>query len=359
MLNEEKRKEQITEAYLKILSREPDVAGLNNYLFSDLSIESIEESLKTSKEYLTIQQANNFSGTVKSLGSGELLIMGSSPKTSANVESLRKAGIQAILNLCAPVPNPFDTSWCKYSLNVPLKSDEPISLEDLHKILDFMYENIVLAGRKTFIYSTDGMCRSPIVVALFLVAEKKLKFSDAIPILISKHKNINPSREMVSADVLEATKNYKFKGSIDRGTKDNVGAVLKDTQLDSVSVNISEYVEVTDRIYVGKDISPLVLEKLGALKIETVLDLNEKKVDLPPNKNSMSFVHLPMFPNSIDSLIPVALRAVKKYSLRGKIYIHGELPVVLMFVEGYMAANKSEFPDLKRISKVRGQLLTL
>ena len=93
--------------------------------------------------------------------------------------------------------------------------------------------------------------------------------------------------------------------------------------------------------------------------MEIVLDFNEKKIELPPNQSNMSFVHLPMFSNSLDTLIPVALRAVKKYSFRGKVYVHGELPIILMFVEGYVAAHKSEFQDLKKLSKVRGQLLTL
>ena len=359
MVDEEKRKEQIKEAYLKILLREPDTGGLHNYLYSDLSIEAIEETLKSSTEYLAIQQANNFSGTVKALGSGELLVMGASPKKSAHVESLKNAGIQAILDLCEPITSPLDFSWCKYNLNVPLKSDEPIALGDLERILDFLYENIVLAGRKTFIYSTDGMCRSPIVVALFLVAEKKLKFSDAIPILISKHKNINPSREMVSAAVLDATKSYKFKGSGKPVVKNNIGDLVKNTQLGAAPVNTVGFVEVTDRICVGRGITPLMLEKLKDLKVEIVLDFNEKKIELPPNQSNMSFVHLPMFSNSLDTLIPVALRAVKKYSFRGKVYVHGELPIILMFVEGYVAAHKSEFQDLKKLSKVRGQLLTL
>jgi len=350
-LSQEERKSKITELYRTILERDPDESGLKSYVFSDLPLSQIESALRNSVEYTDLQRRKNFGATIESLGSGELMMMGSTPKKLDHVKSLQRIGVSSLLNLDTVVEDPSIFEGFDSYLHVPLRKDEPIPLDKLSDCLNFIYNSILVKENKTFIFSERGVERAPTMVALFLIAEKKYSLKTALSVIMSKQKIINPRRDLISSDVLEAAKNFQFTGPIPP-------RVLKAAQ--AAQDDRIPFVKITETLIVGKTASSLTLHKLKEFGFDTILDLNEERSELPDGAGWFSHVHIPTSEKQLDSVLKVALRSANKYALRGKVYVMTSNPgVLLMFAENYMANFVKDISGPADIGKIRAQLVSL
>jgi hypothetical protein len=321
--SEEKRKKAVEEIYLRLLEREPDTAGLNAYLYSDIPLEQVEIEILNSVEYSNLQRKKHFGANVESLGSKEMLLMGSSPSTYEHIKTLKEGGVKAVLNLDNSVSDDYPSSEFEHYLNVPLDRDKLITIDDLNRILNFLYRSMIVLGKKSFVHSDRGVERSPMVVALFLMAERKLSFKEAITILTTKQSVANPGINLISSEILKAAKDFVFE------TNEEATVDEKILSLD--------FVEITNTLVVGKKLNSFVADKLKISGVKTVLDMNTEKIDLPSNCRWFSHMHIPVDEKQLSTIMKVALRSANKYSKNGKLYVVCKsIPILLMFVENYL-----------------------
>jgi len=348
------RKEAIEALYLHLLERGADMPGLHTYVNSTLSIKEIEDDMRKSHEYVILCRQKDFGKQVESLGSGERLLMGSSPKTEENVALLKSSGINTILNLDSPFEGKVDLSWCTRYLNVSLNNDVSIDTEKLEMILDFIYTSLSLSDTRLFIHSSRGLSRAPMVIALFLMADKKIRLYDALQLVLSKHRMVNPSRALVSAEVLTFVKNYKHRGTVLKNVP-----LSTPTVFDKASKSLG-MVSVTDTVFVGKDITTQLAATLKAAKIDVVIDINEDKKKIDSAAQWFSHIHLPIPDKHINEMLPVVIRNVKRYSSKGRLIVVGEsIPKLVMFVENYVSNLGTEARMAVDIGDLRRRLMSM
>jgi len=350
-LNE--RKEKIASLYLRVLGQEADDPGLNAYLYSDISLEDIEAGMRNSPEYQELQRKNNFSKQLGSLGTGELLLMGSSPRSDEHVESLKSTGVVALLSLDGEFERPYNHLWCEHFLSVPLAKDKPITVEQITNILNFMYTNIVVNGRKTFVHSDLGMSRAPMIITLFLVAEKKMPFLQALTIVTAKQSMVNPGRSLISGEVLNHLKTFKF-----RDVGEQRVTVATTTSISGESGKV-DYVPLNQNILVGTKLNEKMVGQFRASDVDVIVDLNETRTKLPTEAQWFSHIHLPLPEDQIKDMMPVIIKNVRKYSARGRVYVMcDEMPKLMLFAENF--AGQSEDSLLAAgMAKTREQIISL
>lgn len=355
--NEEKRREAISAIYRELLSREADEPGLNMYTSSDLTLEQVRQDIMSSAEYLDVQRLKNFGATLESLGSKELLLMGSSPQNDEQVKALKDAGVQVILNLDLEEDILYDEGVFEKHLNIPINPAEPMQEEAVKDALSFMYQSIVVEQKKTFIHSRRGLSRSPIIIALFLMWDKQIEFIKALTLLAAKQTNINPRRDLVTGGLINSIKNMEVNKVDLQERKKKSSAALGDR------VDRQPFVSLTENIIVGTSITQVVLNKLRAAGVSTLVDLNTERLDLPQGSQWFGHVHLPAPPDSLDSIMPVILRGVNKYSNRGKVFVAcKDLGILLFFAENYIQnflTGDDVAENLNKTSGIRKKLMSL
>lgn len=343
----EKRTQEITKLYKKHLNREPDDPGLMSYLHSDLSIDEIEHIIRNSKECNMLKRHKDFDKNVDAVGSSELFVMGSSPKTLEHFNALKKVGVKAILDLNEKESS-FDQSWCDDYLNVPIKEKEPITTKQVDECFAFVRKNVIKEKRKVFIHSSQGISRAPAVMILFLVADKGLSFYNALRLVHSKQEGISPSRELISADVLEHV--YKYREKYGTKSRDFSMGVKKPQspfgtteprQGDAPSQKMhnpeNTIIKVNNKLFAGFTVNDDILDDLDKMGIYTIVNLNPSLSTVSSIDSKFSNIHLPLFLDQMDSLMPVVLKSIDKYTKDGGLFIYCEnQPLVKTILDAYI-----------------------
>jgi protein-tyrosine phosphatase len=343
------RFKKITEMYRTHLKREPDGPGMEDYLKSSLSIKEIEQCLLTSQEYLDTERLLNFKTNVEVLGKGELLLMGSTPRSEDDIKTLISMDVQAVLNLDSTTT--YDSTCFKQYLNVPIEPKKPMSEEIVRKCLVFIKENVVERGKKTFIHSERGLERAPMILTLFLVAERGMPFGVALRIVLSKQKIVSPGRELLNSSLLE----YVIHMRKEFGAPDNsnirytLPSVVPPTQSVSkvsegrtvvASGKMPNIKKVSEKLYVGSVIDDTTLASLFSAEVKTIMDTNEGNVKINSSTGQkFSIVKLPMIISELNSLLPVLVKSSRKFMGRGPLYLFNSNPGILAAFLTYYASN--------------------
>ena len=347
----EKRKANIIELYRTVLERPFDEPGLNVSLYLKQSLQDIERGMRESPEYLELQRKKGFVKQLEALGTGELLVMGSSPRTAEHVETLLKTGIQAAVNLDHVLSSDCGYKWCENILHEPLYPNKPITKEQIIRIFKFLYNNILVKRNKTLVHSDLGVSRAPMIVALFLVAEKKLSLSTALNMLLSKQKIVNPSKDLVTADLLRFIKETDFHNNSEQVSLGNV-------QYFEPAVKFN-YLKITNNLFVCRDLNDKVAAEMKDLGLKVVIDLNRVRQKLVPGAQWFGHVHLPV-EDYVSEMMPVAVRNVKKYTAGGCVIVFCKhLPSLIMFVEGIISEMGLEERQHIDVNSLRSKLPTL
>lgn len=325
----DERKAHIEALYKTILLRSADSAGLEHYLNSNLSIDEIKDVLENSLEYQQLSNKQKLKKDTKALGGKESIIMGSTPRKQEHIIMLSKANISAALCLDKQVTYP--TEWCSEFLHVPLERNKPISKIDLTRIVEFLHKCVYKSNHKVFIHSEFGIERAPLVLSLFLVVAQDLTLKRALQLVRMKRKEINPSRSMVTYDLLNHAYNLRemFTGS----------AVEEEGQ----STPSAKIVRASDRLYLGMSVDVEYLEILKKNGVKTIIDLNEKSFKIDSSLGSW-FAHMkiPVTKDQVAKIMPIVIKTARKYMSRGPVYlVCSNQALLFMFVDTYVA-NRQE-----------------
>lgn len=325
--------EGIKELYRKHLQREADEPGVENYANSGLSLENIEKILLNSFEYAALQRRAKFKETVQSHSSGELLLMGASPKEESNVRALQEAGVTAVLNLESTIN--YDPSVFEHFENVPLQKSFTLRKDQVLKCLEFIYDNVVVHNRKTFVHSDLGVERAPMIVALFLVAERGISFGIALRIVTSRQQLVSPGRKLLNADLLEYVKS--LHGKLGGGAKPSSVAPTDKPFVEAKP--LPNFVKISDKFYIGSSVDNQVLSTLKNDGVATIFNVNtENKLDDNKEVNAFRHVHFPLSPKDVSAMLPAVLRSIRKYLRSGKMYLYSEEQgLCIMILETYLS----------------------
>ena len=350
------REEQIADLYRDLLNREPDTSGLMNYFNSDLTIEQIANIIEDSIEYKDLKGLKGkkeFVDPTGSVGAEELFVMGSSPKTDENAGALKMAGIKAMLDLNVGEPG-YDHSWCVDFLNVPLYTKAPLSEEQIDSCFAFIRRNVVEKSNKIFVHSDRGYSRAPLIMILFLIADKGLSFYEALRLVHSKQNSVNPERSLMTADVLEYVYKCRKKyGTVKREVRGP--AVPAVSPLDSPPTSnpptnqSKNIIRITTKLFAGSLIDVDIFEGLQKVGVKTIMDLNlnpDAKADKDLRFNS---IHLPIFKDQLEVLMPMVMKSMSKYMEGGGLYIHcRDMDLVRYILDSYIKTNPKVLEELKK-----------
>lgn len=352
MAAEKNRTEQISELYRTLLNREPDDPGLKNYLHSDLTIEQIADIIENSTEYLGSKNKKSFKENTEAIGAGELFVMGSSPITDEHALSLKNAGVQSMLDLNS-IEVSYDHSWCVDFLNVPLDTKKPLTKEQIDLCFDFIRRNVVEKQNKIFVHSNNGLSRSPLIMILFLVADKGLTFYEALRLVHSKQPSVNPVRSLMPASVLEYVYQCRKKyGTVRKEVKETAPLVspMDAPPVSQPSPNTDKnIIRVTGKLFAGFLADADIFEGLKKVGVKSVMDLNLE----PDNKGDTDLrfntVHLPLFKDQLDILMPMVMKSMGKYMEGGGLYIHcRDKELVRVVLDTFVKSNPDVLEELKK-----------
>lgn len=366
------RVEQITELYKKLLKRDPDDSGLASYLYSDLTIDQITYIIKNSTEYLGLQSKSSFKESADSVGSSELFVMGSSPKTNEHSASLRGAGVQVMLDLNEELLD-YDASWCEDFLHVPIRPDAPITEEQIDRCFSFIKRNVVENGRRVFVHSERGVSRAPTIMILFLVADKGLSFYNALRLVHTKQNLVNPSRALVPASLLEYVYGYRKRYGTD--SKEVEVTIPPPVQAEPVSGSKSNkrdpnktqmplppknsVIRVTSKLFAGFDLNSDIIDDLHRMGVTTFLDLNLNPKHRDLQDSRFSNIHLPVFMDQIEVLMPMVFKSMDRYLKDGGLYLHcDDQRLVQSILDGYVKSNPDILREVKQQQSSHKKSLT-
>lgn len=340
----EERKEKISDLYRNILEREPDSPGLASYLHSDLTIEQIEFIMQNSTERLGLNSKKNFKSDVNSVGNAELFVMGSSPKTDEHSNALMGSGVKAMLDLNVGEPS-YDRSWCVDFLHVPIDPEKPLTKDIIDKCFTFIHKNVIDEGNRIFLHSRLGVSRSPLIMILFLVAEKGLSFYNALRLVHSKQPTVNPSRELLTADILDYVYSYRKKfGAVERDrafvSLPSVPSPENTPRQPPVNKDEKPLYRVNSRLFAGTFMDNEVLAELSRINVKTVLDINLNAKSKNFADSGFNVVHLPLFTDQLETLMPLLMKSIDRYTKDVGIYLYSEDNTLLRTILNlYIKAN--------------------
>lgn len=337
----EKRKQAIKDLYKKVLEREADIPGLDFYLYSALKLNEIEGELRNSPEFLDLQKNKDFGNVIKTLGNDELLMLGSSPKNEKQAQELEKTGVFAVLDCNEGDSVPFDTSIFPLYVRVPLSPDKPITKEQAQTCISFIYDNVCVNHRKTFVHSDKGVSRAPMIVALFLFVEKEIPFKFSIDSVLVKQRFINPDRRLINSDLLEEV--FSWRGNLDKLQK-------PDLAVPSIG---QPCVSILDNLYAVDS-----FEKAGLFRflkkndISIIIDFNEKKEVVPQEASYFNYIHFPIFKEQAGDVAPVALRSMNKYLRKGKVLAYcSDKGILHLLIDSFLMNYSGFIPNVNEIRK--------
>ena len=347
------RKEQIENLYKSVLQRDADDGGLKHYMESSLSLEEIEEAFKNSLEYAQLKRKKDFKSDVESLGQKELLVMGSTPRKQEHLNMLSNSDIGAILCLDEKITYP--NTWCKSFLHVPIEKDKPIPVDKLTQCIEFLFECMAKNNIKTFVHSWNGVERAPLMLALFIASTQEISLQKALNIVRLKRREINPSRSLVDAKLLEKVYELRKTFTLPQYKEQDTPKVK--TTPTSMGNSV---VVVSDNMFLGASVNSSVLEDLKNKGVKTIIDLNEKslKIDSPIG-SWFAQVKLPVPDKQLKNMMPILIRTSRKFMGRGPVYMVCSNPAVLfMFVDTYAAnIEKSDVIGSINIENIRKALM--
>jgi hypothetical protein len=312
--------------YKDLLGREADDGGLNNYMKSGLTIDEIKDALLCSVEYLEKRRVKEFARVVDELGSDELMMLGSYPKTSENIEMLKKRGVKSVLCLDAKAASSYDHSWVENFLVVDIEVNKFFSKEKVELALKFLYDSIDVKKVPTYIHSDVGVERAPLIGALFLVAARNMRYNKALELIMEKSKYINPNKFYVKGAILEHVQN--MRGALG-------GYESKQAEA------LNKIVKITDNIYMTSTISDEMVDALHRGGFKSILDLNKDKAILSGSQSYGWFnhMHLPVLGDQVKNLIPVVIKNITKLEKNGKVVVSSVDKGILFSVYGEMISG--------------------
>lgn len=352
---DEGRIEAITEIYREILGREPDAGGLKAYSLSTLSIDQIRTAILGSTEAQEKLQAKGFKQRLSQLDQRELMVMGSTPTEQEHVNALVSIGIKCVLDLNDTYEVRLDTSGFDSYLNVPISKYSLLSTQQIDKCFAFIYQSVLVEKKKLFLHSKAGRERPPTIMALFLAAEKSMPYKVAISMLMDKHESINPSRDIISASILEYVCSLRGKMQDKYG-----GGIVKSLGGADVCDNHPKcsVVQVIDNLYCGLSLNDESLKYMKANGIDTIIDMNPKPLKVTSEFSWFKKLHLPLFVDQISYVLPTVLRSLNKYVGKGKVLIVCEdKGMVSMVVDKYLLEYTDKDPVV--LDKARTSLMSI
>jgi hypothetical protein len=334
---------QISELYRKHLLREPDEAGLVNYANSSLALRDIEAAIMGSYEYAELSRKDKFVHSMDALGTNNHMVMGSTPRSEENVKTLVDMGVQAVLDLNDHVD--YDSSVFPYFLNVPVDINKELTTEQVDRCVHFMYENVVICSRKTFIHSDNGLERAPLVMCLFLMAARGFNFGQAIRIIIGRQRLSNPPRHMITSKIVERVMDIskKLKDEVEyvrfsEAIKNSLNKEKEETKPDGGAFVLPEIFRVSDKMYVGGTLSDAVVKKLCDSGVKIIFDMNSKDEEYSPEAQKLRQVRLPVSEKDAKTLIPAVIRSTRKYMKQAPIYVYSkDMGTIVFFIENYIS----------------------
>ena len=341
-MTQAERKEAIGDIYRNLLKREPDVSGLDNYMYSDMDIEEIEHSIKESLEYAQISRKEEFKEEIESLGTAELLMMGATPETPKHITALQNSGVQAVLCLDKKVTYPIE--WCDSFLHVPISIDSAIDKDKLTACIDFIYKNVLKENKKLFVHSKGGVERAPMILALFLFIEKRIPFRNALQVIISRRNTVNPKRCLVNADLLQHAIELREKFNVPNPeslicSNTDILKPVQSVKAKATSGKIGlNVVRVSSNMFIGSSFSKEILSFLNKQGVKTIIDMNEKRSLLDSSTGSwFAHIHVPAHNDQLKMIMPVLIRSARKYMLKSPVYIMcDDISPVMMLLENYV-----------------------
>lgn len=338
------RMAQIASLYEKHLQREPDEAGLINYTNSGLSLREIEAAIMGSFEYAELSRKDKFSHTMDTLGTNNYMVMGSTPRNEENLKTLVDMGVQAVLDLNSHVD--YDTGKFMYFMNVPIDVNSELTIDQVDKCIYFIYENVVVNSRKTFIHSDNGLERAPLIMCLLLMAARGFSFGQAIRVILGRQRLSNPPRHLITASVVERAhelgKKFSDKVEYVRFSEEVKNNIIKEKEeVDKSKVGsflLPEVFKVSERMYVGTSLSDSALNKINEAGIKIIFDMNSKDEDYSLEAQKLRQVRLPVSGKDAKSIIPAVIRSTRKYMKQAPIYVYSkDIGSLVFFVENYLS----------------------
>ena len=320
------RADSIRALYKELLNREADDSGFNNYFKSQLRIDEIKEALMSSVEYLEKRRVKEFGKVVEEIGTEELMLLGSCPRTAENVDILKKRGVKSILCLDSKSASLYDHNWVDNFLCVDMEVNKFFTKEKVELALKFLYDSIEVKKVPTYIHSDTGMERSPLLGALFLVATKGTRYNKALELIMSKSRHVNPNKFYVRGSVLEHV--IGLRGKLE-GYK----------HIDAEAMN--KIIKITENVYFTSDIKEEAVENLRRIGFKSILDLNKEKTKLDQSSSGGWFnhIHLPVIDEQIKNLIPTILKNILRLEKSGKVLVSNIDKGILFTIYGEMSSG--------------------
>lgn len=336
----ESREKAIANLYRTVLNREPDAPGLSSYFDSPLSIEDIERDMKASPEYIKLVKSSTFIESLKDTKATDLLVLGSTPTEEEHVKELKNIGIEAVLDLNVVPAKFFKSQWKGIYKHISLSRKLPITRNKAAEALEFMFNTLFVERKKLFVHSELGMSRAPLMVALFLVADRGMGFYEAVKIVVHKHRGVNPRKTAVTADVLSFVREFKNK-------TDNFG---KEFVAVGKATPGGKLVPVSNNLFVSSSFDVDVLVDKG---ISVIYDISPDGL-VQEKIPGISVVSIPVSQDSMGTFLPAILKSTVKRSSKQKVcVVSSDIGALLFYVENVYKEHGQDLDGIVDLNKVR------
>ena len=329
------RRVSITNLYQVLLGREPDEAGLDNYITSTLTLGKIESVIRASDEYVARQRKVNFMGSVDAIGSDNKLLMGSCPTEERHVEELKRSGVKAILNLDDMPYVEYDFTWCEDYLQIPLSTENIFSTEDVERCLNFLYTNIRVNGYKTLVHSRDGLNRAPIMILMYLIGVAGLSFKESLGLVLHKQPQANPEvSKLINSGMLRYLKNYNDR--------------VSDGLLKKTSESLQK---ISNGVYVGTSLTVSNCFQLSKENVKTIINFDTNPLSAAAaTEHGFEITSLPISSEGTDDdlykSLEIIIKTVKSSLREGKrVFLYSTDEIMVSLVSMAFLVDKGDSFD--------------